>query len=248
LAASTLDGAAGTLIRALRFSLAGPTPCRIEGRPTVVPLAHGRAAQVQVRAGGWRTSKVRPVLVTAKDPLFVTVTLALGGASSAETIDGLQVTVAGRTVRVDGFGTGGGGRTAGTVPVEVGPYTSLNPPTVRHTSPYDDVTAAGDLDLTARADQPLNFAVTLTSKHDLPLDPCPDYTILTSAGESSYALDCAAVPHRDAQGRPYLPSGVPVTFAMRADPGRESTPKFLWQLTTPRSAHVLVAGLLTVTD
>ena len=119
---------------------------------------------------------------------------------------------------------------------------------MRHTSPYDDVTAAGDLDLTARADQPLNFAVTLTSKHDLPLDPCPDYTILTSAGESSYALDCAAVPHRDARGRPYLPAGVPVTFAMRADPGRESTPKFLWQLTTPRSAHVFVAGLLTVTD
>jgi hypothetical protein len=33
---------------------------------------------------------------------------------------------------------------------------------------------------------------------------------------------------------------------MQADPGDETTPKFLWQLTTPPSAHVLVVGLLTV--
>jgi hypothetical protein len=64
------------------------------------------------------------------------------------------------------------------------------------------VTATGDLDLTAHAGQPLDFTVTLTSKQDLPLDPCPDHTVLTSAGQSSRALDCAAVPYPDARGRP----------------------------------------------
>ncbi|MGN6128826.1 MAG: hypothetical protein ACTHOK_00625, partial [Nocardioidaceae bacterium] len=73
---------------------------------------------------------------------------------------------------------------------------------------------------------------------DVALVPCPDYTIGQYLGEQAredrYALDCAAVPTRDAQGRPYLPAGQPVRFEMRTrlladSPGL----KFLWTLAVP---------------
>lgn len=66
----------------------------------------------------------------------------------------------------------------------------------------------------------LNFLVTLTAERDTRLVPCPDYSISVALSwddqyEALYSLNCAAVPHRNAAGEPYLPAGVPVVFAMQ---------------------------------
>ena len=97
------------------------------------------------------------------------------------------------------------------------------------------------------AGEPVDFTVTLTSKRDLSLAPCPDYSIMLDGQRTRYALDCAAVPHLDAEGQPYLPAGVPVTFAMRADPPTVDPTKLLWQLETPDPGRTSVGGLLTLT-
>lgn len=247
------DGAGGTLYRRIVLTLIGSEPCRLSGYPTIEPLSHRQRLDLPIEHQSSPDALFGadvPVKVAPRQPAAVTLAWAVSHSCPAADNDHLRVTLPGiaTAYTVTGFGmsTCDQGEHAA-APLLVGPVHPLSSTPARKTSPYDDVTATGDLNLTARADQPLDFAVTLTSKHDLPLDPCPDYTITTSAGESSYALNCAAVPHRDAQGRPYLPAGVPVTFAMRADPGRASTPKFLWWLTTPRSALVLVVGNLTVT-
>jgi hypothetical protein len=247
------DGAGGTLYRRVLFTLVGSDPCRLSGYPAVEPLSHGHRLDLPTKHESSPDAlfgPITPVRVAPRQPAVVTVAWAVSYSCPAVDNDRLRVTLPGiaTAFTVAGFGTSTCETGQDAVsPLLIGPVHPLNSTPARTTSPYDGVTVAGDLNLTAHADQPLDFAVTLTSKHDLPLDPCPDYTISTSAGESSYALNCAAVPHRDAQGRPYLPAGVPVTFAMRADPGQASTPKFLWRLTTPRSALVLVVGTLTVT-
>ena len=69
------------------------------------------------------------------------------------------------------------------------------------------------------------------------LDPCPDYTMLKQGSwddvsVARFALNCEAVPYRDADGVPYLPEGVPVRFEMRLTllgPDIEN-PKATWRL------------------
>jgi len=89
----------------------------------------------------------------------------------------------------------------------------------------------------------LRFTVSLHAPalHDVPLNPCPDYTIwLKGYSEAmvSYALNCGAVPHRDAASNPLLPAGSVVFFAMqvtlpRADGPSSGTTLFLgWHLNT----------------
>jgi hypothetical protein len=248
---SGIDGAAGTDYLQVRLTLVGTSPCRLEGYPTVRPLGHGRVLDVPVETTSDSSveTKVEPVLVTAQAPALIRIGWAADHSCPVVDNDRLSITLPGSdtATTVAGFGTTSCNPGEGRSSMEVWPVRPLHWTPAHRVSPYDGVTATGNLDLTARAGQPLDFAVTLTSKQDLPLDPCPDYSILIAASESSYALDCAAVPHHDAQGRPYLPAGVPVTFAMRADPGDATTPRFVWRLTTPDSASVLVVGLLTVT-
>ena len=69
------------------------------------------------------------------------------------------------------------------------------------------------------------------------LDRCPDYSIVErwswdDFSVARFALNCAAVPHRDAGGAPYLPEGVPVPFEMRAStPGPDGGPEATtWEL------------------
>lgn len=66
----------------------------------------------------------------------------------------------------------------------------------------------------------LRFLVTLTAERDTRLVPCPDYSVSVAMAwddryGAAYSLNCAAVPHRNAVGEPYLPAGVPVAFAMQ---------------------------------
>jgi hypothetical protein len=246
------DGAGGTTYLTVTLVLTGPSPCRLEGRPDVLLLDHGAPVDVPVQPWqqGGESGTVQPVLVTPAHPAVATVAWAVSHTCPAVDNDRIEITLsAGFTpFSIRGFGrsTCSPGDAASAVLVDT--IRSRDEGQAQVTSPYDGLRASGDLDLTAQPGEPVHFEVTLTSAHDVVLDPCPDYAILTSAGEQRYALNCAAVPHHDAQGRPYLPSGMPVTFAMQADPGTQSTPKFLWSLATPESAADVVGTLTMAGD
>ena len=96
-------------------------------------------------------------------------------------------------------------------------------------TPFDRVSATGAITGKARPGDVLVFDAVLESSTDLPLDPCPDYNV--AFGRHSWTtrqLNCAAVPYRDAQGRPYLPAFENVRFEMRVtvpdEPGRAEGP------------------------
>jgi hypothetical protein len=107
----------------------------------------------------------------------------------------------------------------------------------RVVTPYDRVSAVGAITGRARPGDVLVFEADLLSSTDLPLDPCPDYSI--AFGRDSFRtwrLNCSAVPYRDARGRPYLPASTNVRFEMRVTvPDEPGTQKVLWALDGPQS-------------
>ena len=106
----------------------------------------------------------------------------------------------------------------------------------RVVTPYDRVSAVGTIRGHARPGDVILFDAVLQSPTNLPLDPCPDFNI--AFGRGSYQtrqLNCAAVPYRDAQGRPYLPAFANVRFEMRVVvPDEPGTQKVLWTLDGPQ--------------
>ena len=243
-----LEGAAGTTYLIIRLSLAGTSPCRLEGYPDVVLLDHGDPIHVEVEhSPTMGTGKVEPVLVTTANPAVLTLGWSVSHHCPAVDNDEVRVTLGAgfAPFAVHGFGQSTCTPGEGSAALLVAPIQPRDSRPAEETSPYDAIRVSGDLDLDAQPNQPVHFVITLTSPDDLVLNPCPDYQILTSAGTVTYALNCAAVPHRDGQDRPYLPAGVPVQFAMQADPGTQTTPKFLWTLLPSGPTHT-VAGMLTV--
>jgi hypothetical protein len=92
------------------------------------------------------------------------------------------------------------------------------------------------------------FAVRRETAALLGYDSWPDYEILLAPRIDYHGLNCAAVPYTDEEGRPYLPAGVPVTFAMHAD-GFDTTvliTKFAWVLTAP--GHPSSGGTVRIGD
>ncbi len=115
-------------------------------------------------------------------------------------------------------------------------------PDVRHrvhghvVTPYDRISASGNIAGKARPGDTLQFVAVLESSTDLPLDPCPDFNIAFGRGSwHTWQLNCAQVPYRDGQGRPLLPAFANVRFEMQVtvpdEPGRQ---KVLWTLDGPQ--------------
>ena len=242
-----LEPAMGTAYLTVQLALDGPTPCRIEGYSEVF-LLDPTGAVLDVEVEPDVATGPQPVLVTPTEPAAVVVTWS--PSHYCGQLDNPRIRIgipdnAGE-VTVDGFGpttcNPGEGRPAPRV-LPLQPAYDQSP-----TSPYEHVTVTGDLDLAVGVGADIDFEVTLTSPVDLPLVPCPDYEILVGPRLDAHALNCSAVPHTDGVGRPYLPAGVPVTFAMHADgiePAMVVT-KFLWTLTAP--GHPGVGGTLQVGD
>jgi len=239
-----LEGAAGTAYLSVQLGLEAPTPCRLEGFPEVVPLGpDGQALPVNVIEAG----SPAPLLVTADAPVSVVVLWAV--SHYCGDLDNVSL-----HIRVPGtpeFAVAGFGPTSCN-PGEDHPAISVQPLQPGYDesahSPYENVTVTGDLDLTVDVGAAIDFQVSLTSPVDLPLVPCPDYQILVGPRIDAHALNCAAVPHVDETGRPYLPAGVPVTFAMQA-PGFEQAiyiTKFGWILTAP--GHPTASGTVEIGD
>ena len=102
-------------------------------------------------------------------------------------------------------------------------------------TPFDRVSASGTIRGHARPGDTIVFTAVLESSTDLPLDPCPDYTIAFGTTAQTRQLNCSAVPYRGAKGRPYLPAFTNVRFEMQVTvpdtPGRQ---KVLWTLDGPQ--------------
>lgn len=109
-------------------------------------------------------------------------------------------------------------------------------PPLRGGSPFGSVGVYGAITGRVRPGDTLSFTIRLVSTHDLPLEPCPNYT--TSVGQVSHTwqLNCSRVPFVDDRGRPYLPADRLVAFRMRVQvpdlPGRQ---KVLWVIDGPRA-------------
>lgn len=239
-----MEGAAGTAYLSVRLGLVADHPCHLGGRVDVEPMGpDGEPLAIDVVTA----DSPEPVLVTAEAPVTVVVLWAVshfcGDVDNATLLIDIPEI---QTVRVEGFGASSCNPGEDHPPISV---QALQPgyDESRH-SPYENLTVTGDLDLTVQVDEPIEFQVTLLSPVDLPLVPCPDYEVLVGPRLDSYALNCSAVHHRDAQGRPYLPAGVPVTFAMRAEGFSPDVriDKFAWQLVAP--GHPGKGGVLTIGD
>ena len=99
--------------------------------------------------------------------------------------------------------------------------------------------------VSARVGGPLDFVLTMVAPRRVLLAPCPDYRIGATPGYGTRAgLNCAGVPWRDDQGRPFLPAHVPVRFEMRLGAVPDSQ-KYWWGLATPGRAPFTV-GLVHV--
>lgn len=234
------EGAGGTAYRT--YSVTARRACRTQGYPTVVPLSQGAPLDVDVvEADTDNDPDVAEVLVGPDQSVEFTLSWAVSHHCPVVDNTSLRIGLPGRTAVTSGFGK----TTCDSESPQTMRVTALHDPRAgeeRETSPYDDLEVAGDLDLTFSPGQRARFEVTLTSPHGLDLTPCPDYGIITATGTHEWALNCADVPFRR-EGRPYLPAGTPVTFAMEAETGDQTTPKFLWVLNDTRKS---LGGTLTV--
>jgi len=115
---------------------------------------------------------------------------------------------------------------------------------VRRT-PYDDVSATGDISGTVHPGDTLAFDAVLEAPGLVSLLPCPDYTITFGTLTTTRQLNCAEVPYyaslvrstgKVTGFRPVLPAGTQVLFRMRVtvpdEPGRQQV---LWALDGPRA-------------
>lgn len=255
-AESSVEGAAGTMYLAVRITSAGGPPCRLEGIPDVQPMDGGQPADIPVERSRDDSSYRGPVLVAQRQPALLALSWTSLWCTDPVHNDAVRAVLpdGGGTLTFDGFGRSpycNGDPGSGPTPIRVWPFQPEQSRPAEQHSVFASVKATGDLNRTAAPGETVRFTVTLTAPERVSLAPCPDYTIAQyGAGVSSeqtYALNCAAVPYRDADGRPYLPSGTPVSFAMETTAGSRSAPKFLWYLDVPER-NVEVDGRLTVTD
>ncbi|HWU21364.1 MAG TPA: hypothetical protein VN088_07565, partial [Nocardioides sp.] len=245
------DGAAGTAYLTTRLSLAaGRRPCTLARSFGVKLYDHGTLIPTGPPLGDQVARG--PVLITRAWPAGLSVGWAVSHVCGRYDNTTIRVHLDGSA---GAFDLPGFGRTTCN-PGEPAMESVVTPPIAagynsHRVSAYDGLDVSGHLALTAQPGQTLDFTITLTSRHDLGLAPCPDYRIGAYTGVkgadvvTDHALNCAAVPYRTANGTPYLPAGVPVTFAMQVEAPRIDVPKLVWELQAP-PAHPALGGSITV--
>ena len=245
--------AAGTYYLTVRLTLVGDQPCRLEGYPDLVPLDAGHPVAIPLEHRADSSVYGHPVLVAAGRPALLRLGWSSGWCAAPVHNDTIRMLLpGGGSLSFQGlggsqcYGTPGSGTKA---PIEVGTFEPVTWHEGRAASAYAALDVGGDLDLTASSGQVASFTVTLTSRTDLTLDPCPDYQVILAGDDQPvrdvHALNCAAVPFKDDRGRPYLPAGTPVQFAMHATVGSVGVHKLSWVLDTVDQRGV--SGSLTVT-
>jgi hypothetical protein len=228
--------------RYLQVLFTSTTPCRLGGYPTVTALGAGGAqldVPVEQATDGYPYQVALGADAVAVESLGWSSGWCAGEINIAKVRLGLPE--GGGTVTVDGFGPsacygepGSGSKS----PITVRTFEPSEQSAGEVISALHGVTAQVDAPASVRQGETLSFVVVLTAPPgaNVSLDPCPDYRIYfgtpTGATEESYALNCAAVPYRDASDKPYLPGGTPVSFQMRVVAPTVTGPsaKLTWQL------------------
>jgi len=227
----------GTVGLTVNLAAIGGTRCRVSGIPDVT--ADDSGTPTFTAAARDDTSYEGPVLVTDDSPAVLWLTwTAESFCTTPVTNHVIEVGLGAGTVEVRGFGGVPGCADVGGVDPAV--ILFVHPWAPETWSPLQEITsvagvqASGDLDLRAAADSTVDFVVTLTAPRSVVLDPCPDYRIEKYGGQvddvETWALNCAAVPYRTPDDRPYLPEDTPVSFAMHTTTPATDVAKFLWVL------------------
>jgi hypothetical protein len=236
--------AAGTMVQNVDVDLApGHAPCAVSGRPSAVAhTVEGTAIPGHLQMFTVRSHA--PVLLNRNRQALVQLTWPSACFSEHGGDASFTLGYGGRTwtqpVRdlSDTCHVGPPDRPLRTIGVSRFVPLHLRP--ARRASAYDGVRAQGPAQLVARADRPIDFVVTLVARRDVVLDPCPDYRLGVSPDRGQeLALNCAAVPWRDTLGRPYLPAGRPVRFAMHVGATDGTVQKYWWGIVAPGSPPVL---------
>jgi hypothetical protein len=248
-------GAAGGT-RTLTVEFRAPArACRLDGYPSVRPLdAAGRPVAVPVELDVPEYGNPVALGGTA----VALLELAWTSSWCADEVDvatlRLALREAGGTVAIDGFGRSqcyGVPDSGTTAPIRVAEFRPEHFTPGQMGSQFDELSVKATLPATAKAGEVMRFRVTLTAPadHDVVLDPCPDFSIAIGNTSVAYALNCAAVAYRDAAGRPYLPAGVPVAFAMQFEVPPEAHPgaKVVWQLRHTAAVGGGIVEILVVT-
>jgi RNA polymerase sigma-70 factor (ECF subfamily) len=112
-------------------------------------------------------------------------------------------------------------------------------------TPYDDLTATGDISGTVHPGDTLVFDAVLEAPGLVSLLPCPDYTITFGALTTTRQLNCAQVPYfaslvrstgKVTGFRPVLPAGTRVTFRMQVTvPDQLGRQRVQWALDGPHA-------------
>ncbi len=251
---SRKGAAAGTAFLNVRLTLSGDSPCRVEGFPNIRPMNNGQRVDIPIERVADDSTYHGPVLVADGQPALLRLGWASDWCTAAVGSDTIEVQLArgDDVLTFDGFGRSqscNGDPGSGPTPIMVWAFQPerTRPEHVR--SGYTSMRVSGDLNLTASPGEQVRFLVTLTAPEDVVLDPCPDYTITQhGAGVTQaqrFALNCADVPYKDPEGRPYLPANTPVPFAMQTTAGSDSARKLSWQLAVPGNSAA-VGGQLTL--
>ena len=245
--------AMGTMYLNVRVTLTGKYPCRVQGSPEIRPLDHGQLLAIPTRRATDDSIYRHPVLITKQEPALLALSWAMDWCTTPVSNDTIRALLPNSgALTFKGFGRSpfcNGTPGSGPAPIMVKPFQpeKAHPAEVR--SAYALVDVAGNLNRTVTAGAELHFTVTLTSRRRLVLDPCPDYTIAQYGPDGSqtntFALNCAAIPAKDSEGRPYLPAGRPVRFAMETTT-TDSVQKISWMLDTPDKTVQLVGALRVV--
>jgi hypothetical protein len=247
-AVSELGAAAGTEYLDVRMSLASGRPCRLEGIPTLEPLDSGQPVIIPVRGETRDDSAYRhPVLVAADAPALLQLTWASDWCTDPVRNDTVRIVLPDNagSLDVSGFGESpycNGTAGSGPTPIWVWPFATDRRTEAQVHSIYAGTAAADLLDLQGKPGRTVDFEVTLTAQHDVPLAPCPDFTIsMYSPGidlQLTHGLNCAQVPYRDDCGQPYLPAHTPVSFAMQVTAPDVTVQKFIWSLDVAEPVHL----------
>lgn len=239
-------GAAGTQVQFVALHNIGSRRCTLGGYPPVsvrdgsgalVPLA-GTNEYAETPDGGEDPATVDPGEYAQ---FAVRTSLSCNGGVGDTVVDRLYVTVAGRTLPIDGL------RLDYTCPqVGVGRWYRLPGPTGQPGAFADaGVTAVIEAPATVAAGATLDYRVALTNPGDapVPLDPCPVYQENLYKGHAELVLNCLG-----AGGM--LPPHSTVRFAMRLvvpDYAPAGVWPLTWQVDEARGPAAIASAQVTVT-
>lgn len=244
-------GAAGTAYLDLEISGAA-TPCRLSGLPQVTLLDHG--TEIPAFRDQVGHTDIRPVIVTSSRSVTLTIGWSVSHSCAQVDNDTIRVTLDdGSSFTTPGFGrtTCNPGEPA-LADLNVEPFQQVVPSTYDPVSIRTRAAGGSSIRLTGQPGERLEFTVEVVSPRRVVLDPCPDYRIQLYYGdyglseEHAYALNCAAIPTRDSEGRPVLLPGRPVELQMFVTAPKVDVPKLLWLLDGVRPEHSHAYGGITV--